>query len=353
MDLEQSSPQRYPGTNRTRARLDGRAMGKYDDACLSQRICSACLRSRCGGVPARSPFVRERSAAPARAVYHPRMILDPAEIASRAARPLEEKERDLRALVGGFDRVLVAFSGGVDSSLLLKVAVDELGPRARAVMAEGPSLPERDRADARRVAAQLGVELTVVETNEFEDDRYLRNASDRCYWCRSALVDALAPLAEREGAALLYGPVADDLDEERPGMEAAARGGFRAPLLESGFTKDDVRQLARALGLPIWDKPSSACLASRVPTGTPIDAGRLARIDRAETGLRALGFRVVRVRDHGDLARLELGPDEIGKIADAGLRARVVGDVLSAGFRRVAVDLEGYRPAGLKTLPRL
>lgn len=273
---------------------------------------------------------------------------DPAALAALVNRSLEQKERDLRALLGGCGRGVVAFSGGIDSSVLLHAAVQELGEGALAALAGGPSLPRRDLEDARAVAERLGVRLHVVETNEFADERYLRNESDRCYWCRSALVEALRPLARERGATLVYGPVADDLDEDRPGMQAAAEGGFRAPLLECGLTKDDVRELARRAGLPIWDKPSSACLASRVPTGTRITPEVLARIDRAETAVRGLGFAVVRVRDQGDCARLELGADEIARLLEPALRGAVAAAVREAGFRKVAVDLDGYRPAGLK-----
>lgn len=282
------------------------------------------------------------------------MSTDAALVTRLALRPREEKERHAVSILSGLDRVIVALSGGVDSAVLLGLALEALGPaRVRAALASGPSLPARDREDAARVAEHFGVPLLVVETGEFEDERYLRNAADRCYWCRSALVEALAPCAATDGATLVYGPVADDLEEERPGMEAAARGGFRAPLLEAGLTKDDVRALARARNLPVWDKPASACLASRVPTGTRIDPARLTRVDRAESAVRDLGFRVVRVRDEGDVARVELGADEIARIADPDLRAALAAALKACGFRRAAVDLEGYRPVGLRVLPRL
>ena len=261
---------------------------------------------------------------------------------------LAEREATLRASIRSLPGAVVAFSGGIDSALLLRIATEELGDRALGVMAVGPSLPGRDRRDAVALAERIGARLELVEAREFDDPRYVRNDGDRCFWCRSALVDALRPIAEREGAAMLYGPVVDDLDEDRPGMQAAAAGGFRAPLLEAGITKADARVLARRLGLPIWDKPASACLSSRVATGTPIDPGTLARIDRAEEAVVALGFRVVRVRDHGGVARLEVGSDEIARLLDADLRRKVLAAVREAGFRKVAVDLEGYRPAGLR-----
>lgn len=261
---------------------------------------------------------------------------------------LPEREALLRASLRALPGAVVAFSGGIDSALLLKVASEELGDRALGVLAVGPSLPGRDRRDAVALARRIGARLELVEAREFEDPRYVRNDGDRCFWCRSALVEAVRPIAEREGAALLYGPVVDDLDEDRPGMQAAAGGGFRAPLLEAGITKADARQLAHRLGLPIWDKPASACLSSRVPTGTPIDPEALARIDRAEEAVAALGFRVVRVRDHGGVARLEVGVEEIARLLDGDLRGEVLAAVRGAGFRKVAVDLEGYRPAGLR-----
>ncbi|MCU0223741.1 MAG: ATP-dependent sacrificial sulfur transferase LarE [Acidobacteria bacterium] len=267
-----------------------------------------------------------------------------------AARPgLDEREAAVRASIRSLARAVVAFSGGIDSALLLRLATEELGDRALGVLAVGPSLPGRDRRDAVALADRIGSRLELVEAREFEDPRYLRNEGDRCFWCRSALVDAVRPIAEREGAAMLYGPVLDDLDEDRPGMQAAAAGGFRAPLLEAGISKADARILAQRLGLPIWDKPASACLSSRVPTGTPIEPEALARIDRAEEAVAALGFRVIRVRDHGEVARLEVGADEIGRLLDGDLRRQVLEAVRGSGFRKVAVDLEGYRPAGLKT----
>ncbi len=261
---------------------------------------------------------------------------------------LAEREATLRASIRALPRAVVAFSGGIDSALLLRIATEELGDRALGVLAVGPSLPGRDRRDAVALAERIGARLELVEAREFDDPRYLRNEGDRCFWCRAALVDVVRPIAEREAAVMLYGPVVDDLDEDRPGMQAAAAGGFRAPLLEAGITKADARALAQRLGLPIWDKPASACLSSRVPTGTPIDPEALARIDRAEEAVVALGFRVVRVRDHGGVARLEVGAGEIARLLEVELREKVLVAVQAVGFRKVAVDLEGYRPAGLR-----
>ncbi|MBP7146103.1 MAG: ATP-dependent sacrificial sulfur transferase LarE [Acidobacteria bacterium] len=264
---------------------------------------------------------------------------------------LPEKERALRAWLRARGRVVVAFSGGIDSALLVQVAAQELGGSACAALAVSPSLPRRDREDAERLAREIGTELVFVETDEFEDPRYLENRGDRCYWCRKALVRALVPLARRRDAVLAYGAVTDDLADDRPGMRAAAEGGVTAPLIECGFAKADVRALARRLGLSAWDKPASACLSSRIPAGTPVEPALLRRIDDAERGLAQLGFAVVRVRAHGEMARIELGPGEIERMLDPAVRTRAVEAVRAAGFARVCLDLEGYRAAGPSRLP--
>ena len=262
-------------------------------------------------------------------------------------RTCADKEQHLRELLRASGRVVVAFSGGIDSAVLLAVAHQELGDGALGVLVAGPSLPSHDLEDARRLADLVGARFEVVAAREQEDERYLANGPDRCYWCRAALVETLRPIAEREKAAMVYGAVVDDLGDDRPGMRAAEEGGIRAPLLEAGLTKRDVREIARRLGLPVWDKPASACLSSRIPTGVRITPERLARVDRAEAALRSLGFGLVRVRDHDDLARIECDEEGLARLADPSVRAAAARAVREAGFVRVAVDLEGYRPAGL------
>lgn len=250
----------------------------------------------------------------------------------------------IAALDGG---VLVAFSGGVDSAVLLKACVDLLGPaRVLAVTADSPSIPEHDRRDAERVAALVGARRLVVPTRELEDDRYRRNDRDRCYFCKHTLFDTLAPIAREQGLAhVAFGANKDDEGDFRPGHRAAAEHSVRAPLLEAGLTKDDVRALARALGLPVWDKPASACLASRVPYGTAIDPEVLGRIDRAEQRVRALGFPQCRVRHHGEVARLELARDDLARAVDAA--DALVTALREVGYLHVALDLAGYESGSL------
>jgi uncharacterized protein len=248
------------------------------------------------------------------------------------------------------DGVVVALSGGVDSALLLALSVEALGTaRVLAVTGDSASLPRHDLGLARRLAERLGVPHQRLETHEMESEGYQRNGPDRCFYCRDELFSRMAELAGRRGPwQLVYGAIADDRADDRPGMEAARQRGVVAPLLEAGLTKVDVRALAAELGLEVHDRPASACLASRIPTGTPITLGRLARVERAEDGLRGLGFGQtrVRVRHHGEVARIVLDLQGIERLlADPALRASAVEAVRRAGFRHVTLDLEAYGAA--------
>lgn len=242
----------------------------------------------------------------------------------------------LRTELRARDGLLVAYSGGVDSSVLLHAAHAELGARCAGLLADSPSLPRAELAAARDAAARIGVRLVEVRTDELADPRYQANRGDRCYWCKTALFEAMRAWAgEHSRWPLAYGEIADDALDLRPGARAAAERGVAAPLAAAGFTKDDVRRYAREHGLATAEKPASACLASRIPVGTPVDAGRLARIERAEQALHALGYRVVRVRDHHPLARVELGRDELARAR--GATAAIEHALGAAGYARCEI----------------
>jgi uncharacterized protein len=252
----------------------------------------------------------------------------------------------LRARLRALGRVVVAFSGGADSAFLAWVANDELGPdRASAVTAVSPSLAAAERDDCAALAAEWGLRWTEVLTTELDNPAYVANGRDRCAHCKTELMDVLAPLAAAEGATIVLGVNLDDLGDHRPGQQVAAARGAVFPLVESGFTKADVRDASRRLGLRTWDKPAAACLASRVPHGVPVTSVTLGRVGKAEAGLRRLGFRQVRVRHYGDVARVELDPGELARAV--ALRLEVVAAVQAAGYRYVTLDLEGFRSGNL------
>jgi pyridinium-3,5-biscarboxylic acid mononucleotide sulfurtransferase len=267
-----------------------------------------------------------------------------------AERSVDALLSTLRERVRDEQRLLVAYSGGVDSALVAVVAAQELGERAVAVTAVSASLPRSERAAARAFAADHGVAHVEVATDELDRPEYVANGGDRCYHCKSALFDALAPLAAVSGARIALGTNTDDLGDHRPGQAAAAARGAIAPLLDAGFGKSEVRRVSDALGLATAQKPAAACLASRVAYGDPVTAEVLLRVERAEEAVRGMGFDVCRVRAHGGgaVARLEVPADEVPRAA--GLRSELDAAVRAAGFEFCALDLKGFASGRMNVL---
>ncbi|MGE5527707.1 MAG: ATP-dependent sacrificial sulfur transferase LarE [Patescibacteria group bacterium] len=260
-----------------------------------------------------------------------------------------DKLAALRSILAGLPGAVVAFSGGVDSTLLAVLAHQTLGARALAVTAVSATYPGHQLLEARGIAARYGLRHTIIHTDECDQPAFAANPPDRCYHCKRALFDALRQLAQAEGlGAVLDGANLDDRGDHRPGHRAARELGVRSPLQEAGLTKDEIRRLSRELGLPTWDKPAYACLASRIPYGRPITPEALARIDAGESHLMGLGLREVRLRDHHPVARVEVGRDELETAWS--LRREIAAGLHALGYPYAALDLDGFRSGSMNAV---
>jgi pyridinium-3,5-biscarboxylic acid mononucleotide sulfurtransferase len=258
-----------------------------------------------------------------------------------------EKELALERTLSSLGSVVVAYSGGVDSAYLACVAGRTLGSQAWAITADSASYPERHRAIAVQIAERFGLHHEIIRTHELDVLEYRANPVNRCYYCKRELYTHLTRIAADRHAIVVDGNNADDRGDYRPGRQAAKEFGVRSPLDEVDLNKNEIRELARRAGLPTWDEPASACLSSRIPYHHEVTDDKLRTIERAEQSLRGLGFRVVRVRHHDDLARIEIGCDEIARALEPGTSAAIVREVKAAGYRHVTLDLQGYRSGSL------
>lgn len=267
---------------------------------------------------------------------------------------LEEKGRRLQEILSGYESVLIAFSGGVDSAYLAIAAAGALGRRALAVTADSPSYPDSHRRLALSIASDFGFAHEIIHTDELDRPEYRANPSNRCYYCKDELYSRLSALAAARGLAVVVdGNNADDRGDYRPGRQAAREHGVRSPLDEAGLTKDEIRELAKAAGLESWNEPASACLSSRIPYGDEVSNDKLRQIERAEAAVRELGFRVFRVRHHDTVARLEIARSEMPRALEPAINAQLVAALKDLGYQFVSLDLQGYRLGSLNEALRL